>query len=181
MDKSNIVLIGFMSSGKTTIGELVVASTGKRLVDTDHLIEGRAGASVGELFERDGEEGFRRMERMVVSEVALGRDLVVALGGGAVLDRRNVEDVRRNGVTYFLDVPLTEVIERSRGTTGRPLLEGRSDDEIGEMMSERRQAYLDAADVIVNAAGHDAQEIAVAIARDFEARSHGQDAGGELF
>ncbi|MHB8895126.1 MAG: shikimate kinase [Candidatus Geothermincolia bacterium] len=171
MSKTNIILIGFMYAGKTTVGEAVAAATGKAFVDTDSLIEQKAGLTVEEIFGRDGEGRFREMERGVVSHVTGVGDQVISLGGGAVLDERNVRDSKRDGVIYFLEVSAPTVARRASRESGRPLLEGRTVDQIEEMMSERRGCYASAADVVVAADSREAGLIAEEIAADFHERS----------
>ena len=168
MDKTNIVLTGFMYSGKSTVGELVAASTGKGFVDTDAMIESETGKDIGEIFGGEGEDAFRKMERGVVERVSAGREQVIALGGGAVMDESNVAMVKESGVVYYLQVAAGEVARRAAGSSGRPLLDGRSPREVELLLESRRDSYTRAADVIVETAGRSPDEIADEIARDFE-------------
>lgn len=178
--RSNIVVAGFMCSGKTTVGKLVARLTGRRFVDTDEIVEERALSTVAAIFEREGEEAFRRLERSVVSEVARLRDTVIALGGGAVLDPENVDDCSRGGVVYYLEVSPELVIERRGPAGSRPLLEGLDASGVARLISRRLPAYLDAADVVVHAGNRSPDDIAAAIAADFEDRLEGAAAGREL-
>jgi shikimate kinase len=176
MDKTNIVLAGFMYSGKSTIGELVARSTGRRLVDTDEMIERETGSTVSEIFAGRGESAFRDLERSVVERVAGGGDLVIALGGGALMDEANVEKVTETGVVYYLALDADEVVRRAAGSSGRPLLDGKSVEGVKRLLDGRRDAYLRAADLIVETAGREPGEIADEIARDFNQRK-GRDQG----
>lgn len=174
MKNSNIVLTGFMASGKTTVGELLSDITGKKLVDTDLLVEERAQMSIREIFEREGEPRFRELERLVVGEVSGGEGSVIALGGGAVVDPENVRRLREKGVIYLLDVSPGEVARRAGDDSERPLL-GEKRRDIEELMRARLDAYRRAADVIIDTTGREARQVAATIAGDFEARESGEE------
>lgn len=174
------MVAGFMCSGKTTVGKLVARLTGRRFVDTDALVEERAASTVAGVFERGGEGAFRKLERSVVSEVARHRDTVIALGGGAVLDPANVEDCARGGVVYYLEVSPEQVVRRRGPAGARPLLEGLDAPGVERLMSSRLPTYLDAADVVVHVGERSPEDIAAAIAADFEARLEGTETGREL-
>ena len=168
MDKTNIVLTGFMYSGKSTVGELVAASTGKGFVDTDAMIESETGMAISEIFGGQGEDAFRKMERGAVERVSAGGEQVIALGGGAVMDEANIAMVRESGVVYYLKVDAGEVARRAAGSSGRPLLDGRSPEEVKRLLESRRDSYIRAADAIVETAGRSPAQIADEIARDFK-------------
>ena len=91
MNKGNIILCGFMGCGKTSVGRRAAELTGRELCDLDRYIEERAGMTVSEIFDRYGEEGFRRLERQAAREVAGTPGLIIASGGGTVLSPANVE------------------------------------------------------------------------------------------
>ena len=173
MMKSNIVICGFMASGKTTVGKLISEITGMEFVDTDELVERAAGSSVEAIFNSGGEEEFRLLEREVVQEIATRSGLVIALGGGAVTDEMNVKDVRATGVVYLLKVSASEALERSVEGPARPLL-GKDIGDTEGLLAEREKAYKSAADVVVDTSGRAPGEIAREIAEDFSgARSRG--------
>lgn len=137
---SSIVLTGFMGAGKTTVGELLAARLGWRFVDTDRVVEKRAGMTVGEIFERRGESVFREMEAAAVRETAQGDHLVMALGGGA-LERAETRDFLA-GLSccrvVFLDAPLEILLARcsDHAEPVRPVLRDR------QRLAERWQARL---------------------------------------
>ncbi len=121
----NIVLIGMMGSGKTTCGRLLADKLGRPFVDCDEVIEGFAGRSIPDIFETDGEEGFRELESQVIRELSRQEGLIIATGGGAVLRQANVSALRDNGVLAFLNRPPEEIFD-SVAMDGRPLAqEGR--------------------------------------------------------
>ena len=169
MKKSNIVIAGFMASGKTTVGKLLEELTGKRLVDTDSVIGEEAGMGIKEIFENKGEEYFRSLERKAVREVASQENMIIALGGGVVLDERNVEELKRTGVIYLLEVEPGEVSRRAGSCEERPLL-GKDESEIEKLMRAREGAYIAAADVVLKTADLSPRDIARGIARDFDER-----------
>jgi shikimate kinase len=165
--EANIVLCGFMASGKTSVGKALGAITHRRLVDTDDLIVAEAGLSIPQIFERDGERAFRELERGIVSKIAKRKGLIIALGGGAVLDERNVADLRANGRVYWLKVAPEDVLDRAGRGDDRPLLPT-DRDNLEKMMDCRENAYSNAADVVINASGMDVHEIAEQILLDFQ-------------
>lgn len=171
--KSNIVLVGFMCAGKTTVGRAIAGAAGMGFMDTDEAVERNSGATVAEIFESRGEERFREMERRAVAEASGSAGTVIALGGGAVMDASNVEAVRADGVVYYLRVSVADLEERSAGTEGRPLLRGRSLAEVADLMERREEFYLRAADVVVETSGREPEEIATEIIRDFAERAGG--------
>ncbi|MDE2143911.1 MAG: AAA family ATPase [Elusimicrobia bacterium] len=141
--KGNIYLSGFMGTGKSVVGKSLAKKMGRPFVDLDHLIEKKSGCTIAELFSRRGEMDFRRLEHQQLSTVAKRTNAVVSLGGGALLDRRNRDIVRRTGVLIRLTCSRRELIRRLRRTRAqRPLLAGGSlDTKVARLISERRHAY----------------------------------------
>ncbi len=148
----NLILCGFMGCGKTTVGRLLAAKTGRRFVDTDAVVEEEAGMAVEDLFKRFGEEEFRLRERQVCARLAERENLVIATGGGALTFPENVDSLRRNGIIILLDVSPETVLERLKGDRTRPLLQ-REDKEaaVRELMSRRLPQYYEAASLFVSA------------------------------
>ena len=147
----NIVLCGFMGCGKTSVGKRLARVMDRPFVDLDQYIEERQGLTVREIFARDGEEGFRRLETRAVEEIAKKGGMVVACGGGTVLFPRNVRAFRRAGsVILLLDVPLPLLHARLKNDTRRPLLQVEDRDAvIDKLYRERIWKYRRAADVRV--------------------------------
>jgi shikimate kinase len=159
----NINLFGMMGVGKTTVATLVGDALGRRVVDTDAEIAAWAGDPIPVIFAQHGEAGFRRIESRIVQEAAKYTDLVVALGGGAVLDADNVADLLLTGVLLELRTTPEILVQRLRTEAdGRPLLA--SDDlpgRVREMIDERGSHYADVAD-----ATFDAGQTPKAVTRD---------------
>lgn len=161
----NIVLIGLMGAGKTTVGRLVAAQLGRPFADTDDMVEATAGVSTADIFAAEGERGFRRREATAVRQVAALRGQVVSVGGGAVLDPGNVTQLRSTGDLVLLDGdPETLALRVGSGST-RPLLAGDEDRAklLATLRAERAAAYSRAASHIVDTTGSDPDEVAAAV------------------
>ncbi len=171
--KGNIILCGFMASGKTEVGKSIASMTGMPFIDTDELIVRREGESISSIFESRGEAYFRKVEKKIVFEVSNENGAVIALGGGAVLDPDNLEAIRRNGRVYLLVVPLEAVIERTRTSPERPLLQGKNEEELRKLLERRMPVYLEAADVVVDTERKSIEDVAEAIISEF--REYGSD------
>lgn len=148
----NIILCGFMGCGKSTIGRRAAQKLKLEFVDMDSFIEESAGMSVSEIFEKYGEEEFRRMETDAARKLSEGNNRIIATGGGAVLNPENVRLLKSNGVIIMLQVSPDTVLYRLRNNTTRPLLQ-REDKEaaVRELMKNRNPVYRQAASVIINA------------------------------
>ncbi len=159
-EKENIVLIGMPSSGKTTVGKLIAKKLARPFSDTDELITKVAGESIPEIFKKQGEKGFRRLECDVIANAASLSGNVIATGGGAVLNRQNVNNLMQNGRIFFLDRALDLLIP----TEDRPL--GSTREDIEKRYRERYALYREACHYHVDASG-DAEEVANTIIEEF--------------
>jgi shikimate kinase len=142
----HIWLIGMMGSGKTSVGRRSAEVLKLPFIDSDDEVVALSGTSIETLFS-EGEGAFRAVERDVIAEIATSGDSVVATGGGAVLDRSNVEAMRSSGTTILLDTDLHTLATRLAGSKGRPLLTAGGD--IASIAHDRATAYSDAADVVI--------------------------------
>ncbi|MBQ4586107.1 MAG: shikimate dehydrogenase [Clostridia bacterium] len=143
-EKENIVLVGMPSSGKTSIGTILAEKTGKTLVDTDKVIVEKAGCDIPTIFKNHGEEYFRMLEAEAINEVSRLNGIVTATGGGAILKKENVDNLKQNGTLYFLDRDLSLLLP----TEDRPLSSNR--EAIEKRYKERYPIYCQVADVRVN-------------------------------
>lgn len=149
----NIVLSGFMGSGKTTVGRRLAAALHMQFVDMDLYIEEKTGMTVKEIFAQFGEPHFRALETETVKELAKSSHFVIATGGGTLMQPQNIEGFHAGGgVIYYLDVPLAALQERLKNDKRRPLLQTPDRRAVIErLLNERRPKYLASADVIVDA------------------------------
>jgi shikimate kinase/3-dehydroquinate synthase len=165
-----IVLVGFMGSGKTTVGRLLAARVGLPFIDTDTEITGRTGSSIKEIFDRRGEPGFREIERDVVLDALRGDDAVVALGGGALGDPA-IRDALRGSRVFHLRVGFGEAMRRVGSDGDRPMLTAA---DPHALFKDRRVGYETSSEAGVDTDGRSPQEVA----SDIAARVTGHLPGG---
>ena len=161
----NIVLIGYRATGKTTVGRLIAQRLGWKFVDTDVLIEQRAKKSIAEIVAQEGWQGFRRREKEVIAEVSVKKNMVIAVGGGAVINKENVKNLKQNGILIWLKANADTIAKRlaqdEKTASQRPSLTGKSVvEEIEEVLSERLPLYQQAADIEVDTERYSPEEIA---------------------
>ncbi len=143
MKKKNIVLIGFMGTGKTVTGRALAKKTDMELVDMDSIIEERQGRAIADIFATDGEPAFRAMERELARELSLRENLIISTGGGIVLNPDNLRAFESTGLVVCLTASSATIFDRLKHDTTRPLLSGDKKNQIGEIL-ERRQPLYDA-------------------------------------
>jgi shikimate kinase len=119
-----LFLIGFMATGKTTVGRLLARRLGWKLVDLDEVVASQVNRTISQIFADEGEAGFRAHEARALSTVAADRRTVVATGGGAATREENLQTMLRSGRVVALGVTPEEAVRRARGGAGRPLLAG---------------------------------------------------------
>ena len=150
--KTSVALIGFMGTGKTVVGKDLSAKLGKSFIETDELIERRAGKSIADIFRQDGEIAFREMEIEVVKAVANMKNAVIACGGGIVLNKINIDRLKEECVIIYLTASAGVILKRTSDDAGRrPLLSVSNRLQQIRTLSRFRQPYYrNAADIIVN-------------------------------
>lgn len=147
MGRQNIILIGLMAVGKSTVGRALAQHLAMEFYDSDHEIEARAGAPVSWIFDVEGEAGFREREHHVIEDLLQQQGIVLATGGGAVTNPCNRPLLASRGVVILLESPLKRLVERTRRDRKRPLLQGGSAGEIlGRLQQERAPLYREIAD-----------------------------------
>lgn len=139
--RQNIVLVGFMGTGKTTVGKLLAKHMNWCFVDTDQLVEQREGKLIPELFATRGEAYFRSVEVEVIHECMQKSCHIVATGGGSVLNKTNRERMRENGFVVALTAEADTIIRRVKHDKNRPLLHGNVEENVRKILAERRDAY----------------------------------------
>jgi shikimate kinase len=137
----NIVLTGFMGTGKTSVGQVLARRLEWPYVDTDALVERMAGKAVADLIRCDGEAVFRRLERAACLEVAARRKQVVGTGGGALLDPKNRAVMLMDNLLVCLTCDAEEIARRLDGDDSRPLLDGDPVTRIDELLAARKTVY----------------------------------------
>jgi len=157
--RPNVVLIGFMGTGKTAVGRMIAARLGCPFIDTDTLIEERAGRSIPRIFTDEGEEAFRRLEAGVVAEVGERDGVVIATGGGVVLRPENMANLRRAGVIVALNAEPAAILARVGEGAGRPLLGEDPEARVRRLLAERTPLYRDA-DLVVDTSALSLEEVA---------------------
>jgi len=162
-DKKNIVLIGFMGAGKTTVGRQLAFRLQRDFIDTDKMVEEITGMTISQIFHKYGEVRFRAEEKLAIRKVSSLESKVIAVGGGAVLDRDNVVSLKQNGIFVWLKPQKTEIYQRLKSKTNRPLLKGKSEEKekvISALLTQREPYYKAVADLEIDTAGKKIEEIA---------------------
>lgn len=149
---NHVVLTGFMAVGKTAVGKRLARRLGRDFVDTDELIEERAGMSVAELFEKRGEQAFRALEREIVGSLEPAEAMVIATGGGTFIDEQSRSRLRRMGIVVCLVTSIETVLERVSRNNKRPLAAGAGRERLERLFLERMPAYRQA-DVLIETDG----------------------------
>lgn len=158
---NNIVLVGFMGSGKTTIGKALEKETGISFVDTDVLIETDECCKVSEIFENKGEVYFRKLENEMLTKLTVTGGLkVVSTGGGIVTNPENIPLLKQLGKVFYLRIKPETVVSRLEGDTTRPLLTEKDKfAKINKLMNDRKELYTEVADIIIDTDNLSVEEI----------------------
>ena len=166
--KTNVALIGFMGSGKSAAGLMLAHKLDRSFIETDALIEERAGKSISAIFKQEGESHFRRLEHEVIAGAARRDNAVIACGGGAVLNPANIELLRRSSIIIYLEAAPSVIMRRlAAGGNKRPLLDvpDRAA-RVRSMLEERKPLYERAADIKINATHLSMEALAELIMRE---------------
>lgn len=169
MERRNILLIGFMGTGKSTVSAVLKRRLAMREVDTDALIEAREAMSISDIFAKKGEETFRNMETELLKELKGEKNLVISCGGGMALREENGAMMKAAGTVVWLTAEPETILERVEKDDSRPLLRGNKNVEfISGMLKAREPKYAAAADVRVASDNHSAEELCDEIIRKVE-------------
>jgi len=167
----NVYLIGPMGSGKTAVGRRLATLIGKQFIDSDAEIEKRTGVDIRYIFEKEGEERFRQRERDVIADLTTLEDVVVATGGGVILDPDNRERLAKTGTVVYLETTIDTLVRRTKASKTRPLL--LNDDAravLERMMVIRRPLYEGAADLRIETTGRQVRAVAADIQQRLDQR-----------
>ena len=150
----NIVLIGFMGAGKSTISDFLRTVFAMEIVEMDQIIAERQGMSISDIFETYGEEYFRDLETNLLIEMQSRTNVVISCGGGVPMRERNVVEMKKNGRVVLLTAKPETILERVKDNHDRPLLEGnKTVPYIAQLMEKRREKYEAAADIVIETDG----------------------------
>ena len=163
----NIVLIGYMGSGKSTVAKELYIKTGMEVLDTDALIVEEQGKSINGIFQTDGEDAFRKLETELLWRLSEKTSAyILSTGGGMPVREENRKILKKIGTVFFLKAGTDTILERVKGDQQRPLLQGTDQrTKISRMLAERTPAYESAADHIVETDDRTAEEVAEEILR----------------
>lgn len=164
----NILLIGFMGTGKSTVSSRLKQMLDMKEIDTDALIEEREGMSISDIFSQKGEEAFRRMETELLRELKHSENLIISCGGGMALRDENAAMMKAVGTVIWLTARPETILKRVRHDDSRPLLRGHKNVEfIKDLLEQRSPKYAAAADMVVSTDDRSVQSICEEIQRRF--------------
>lgn len=168
----NIALIGFMGTGKSSVGQLAAAQLHFTFLDTDHVIEARAGKTISEIFAEQGESAFRELERKIVGELVTRKRTVISTGGGLPANPENLASLKTHSLVVCLWASPEKIWERVRNQTHRPLLkEADPLAKIRKLLEERAPHYRQA-DVLLNTEMRSLKDVAQQVVHQFQHGSH---------
>lgn len=145
----NIVLVGMMGAGKTTVGEYLSAKLNRELKDIDRVIEQEQKKSIIEIFTDDGEEVFRKLESETIEKFSNMSDLIISTGGGALEKANNLSNLQKNGIIIYLKADIEELFKRVKNETQRPLLKEQDPLEVIKKLIKKREKFYLMADITI--------------------------------
>jgi shikimate kinase len=150
LNSGNLILVGMMGSGKTTMGKALARHLGKVFVDSDEEITRRTGVTVPHIFDIEGEAGFRLRETAAIRELAARDNMVLATGGGSVLAEQNRALLEQNGIVIYLKASVHDLWQRTRHDRNRPLLQTKDPHaKLAELFQQRDPLYQQMSDIVV--------------------------------
>jgi shikimate kinase/3-dehydroquinate synthase len=166
----NVYLVGLMGAGKTTIGRQLARALGMRFVDSDHEIESRTGASIPWIFEIEGEPAFRRREAEVIRDLTSRRGIVLATGGGAILNDANRALLKERGTVIYLRASINSILARTAHDKNRPLLQTADPrKKLEELLAQREPLYMEMADLVIDTGRPNVQSMVQTIVNQLDA------------
>ena len=145
----NIVLVGMMGAGKTTVGEFLSAKFNRELKHIDRVIEQEQKKSIIEIFTNDGEEAFRQLESETIEKFSNMSDLIISTGGGALEKANNLSNLQKNGIIIYLKADIEELFKRVKNETQRPLLKEQDPLEVIKKLIKKREKFYLMADITI--------------------------------
>ncbi|QMV13097.1 shikimate kinase AroK [Vibrio spartinae] len=168
-EKRNIILVGPMGAGKSTIGRYLALQLHMEFVDSDSVIEERTGADIAWVFDVEGEDGFRKREETVIHDLTEQQGIVLATGGGSVTSKENRNRLSARGVVVYLETTIEKQLARTSRDKKRPLLQTEQPREVLEALAEERNPlYEEIADITVKTDDQSAKVVANQIVKMLE-------------
>ena len=169
-NSNNVVLVGPMGSGKTTIGRRLAREMNREFFDTDYEIIDKTGVTIEHIFDIEGEEGFRRRESEILKDLCNMSNVVLATGGGIVLKPENRVLLKKSGMVFYLSSSIEQLLRRTAKSKTRPLLEQSLDREktIRDLVSDRDELYRDVASSVIDTTGKKLNEVVSIIKQEIE-------------
>lgn len=156
----NIVLIGFMGSGKTVVAKALSKKLKMKIKDTDKLIEKTTKLKIKEIFAKYGEEYFRKIEKKVIKNVAKKKNIIISTGGGIVKNELNIKNLKRNGIIVYLKNSFLTSVKRLKNKKDRPLFDHKNLKNTKKLFILRQKLYEKAADIIIKTDNKSIKEVA---------------------
>ncbi|KUK11047.1 MAG: Shikimate kinase [Clostridia bacterium 41_269] len=177
-EKDNIILIGFMGTGKTAVGKRLAQALGKKFIDTDKEIERVTGMTISQIFQKHGECRFRSEEKLALKKACSLNNAVIATGGGAVMDEENAEIMQKSGRIICLTARPEVIQKRVKRRDDRPLLHrDKSIKRIEELLKEREPYYKRYAEAFFDTSDNEHSEVVKNIIDYLEGKKHEDDQG----
>jgi len=166
----NIYLVGFMGTGKTTVGRLLAKEKGWNFIDLDELIELKEQRRIVDIFAKEGEPYFRKVEKKFLKQVSTQKKFVVACGGGIVLDKDNIKLMKKTGVLICLCANCDEILKRVASSNHRPILNVAKPRERIELLLKMRAPYYMQADQTIDTSRLSVKQVAAKISKILAAK-----------
>ena len=169
LQSGNLILVGMMGSGKTTMGRVLAKHLGKVFVDSDEEIIKRTGVTIPHIFDVEGEAGFRQREAAAIRDLVGHDNMVLATGGGAVLEEQNQTMLQQNGITIYLKASVHDLWQRTRHDRNRPLLQtGNPHARLTELFQQRDPLYRQVSDIVVQSGKQSAHALMLHLVEEIE-------------
>lgn len=151
MNEKNIVLIGMRGTGKSKLGRMLAKEMHRKFVDIDEMVEIKAGKSISQIVEEEGWSKFRELEKAMTAKYAICKKLIIATGGGVILDKANTKILKQNGIVILLYAKIETLAKRVSQNKKRPAIKGEDHvKELKEIWEERKDLYIKAADISID-------------------------------
>jgi shikimate kinase len=167
--KNNIILIGPMGSGKTSIGKKLSKMMKFNFIDTDHLIEEKTGVDIPTIFEHEGESGFRKRENKILEDISNIENSVLGTGGGIIILEENRKIIKNMGFIVYLTASIKELVYRTEQDRNRPLIkDGDTKKKIEEILKEREKIYENISNIKISTDNYDTVKLSRIIIKNYE-------------